>query len=146
MASSESQIDKPQRGRPKRAELPDVNINTAELLTVYYDHNTKCLSRISGTSYWMWYPWRRTVTHNNYVVTLPGCTRHRPARATGERYAIFWLSWFSIIFSIQLQAKWEKPVSLDCHCNRRPCCCCCCCWWWWWWWWWRWCCFRCWCL
>ena len=28
MASSESQIDKPQRGRPKRAELPDVNINT----------------------------------------------------------------------------------------------------------------------
>ena len=28
MTSSESQIDKPQRGRPKRAELPDVNINT----------------------------------------------------------------------------------------------------------------------
>ena len=28
MASSNSQIDKPQRGRPKRAELPDVNINT----------------------------------------------------------------------------------------------------------------------
>ena len=27
MASSDSQIDKP-RGRPKRAELPDVNINT----------------------------------------------------------------------------------------------------------------------
>ena len=27
-ASSDSQIDKPQRGRPKRAELPDVNINT----------------------------------------------------------------------------------------------------------------------
>ena len=26
--SSESQIDKPQRGRPKRVELPDVNINT----------------------------------------------------------------------------------------------------------------------
>ena len=25
MASSDSQIDKPQRGRPKRAELPDVN-------------------------------------------------------------------------------------------------------------------------
>ena len=24
----DSQIDKPQRGRPKRAELPDVNINT----------------------------------------------------------------------------------------------------------------------
>ena len=28
MASSDSQIDKPKRGRPKRAELPDVNINT----------------------------------------------------------------------------------------------------------------------
>ena len=27
MASSDSQIDKTQRGRPKRAELPDVNIN-----------------------------------------------------------------------------------------------------------------------
>ena len=29
MASSDSQIDKPQRRRPKRAELPDVNINTS---------------------------------------------------------------------------------------------------------------------
>ena len=29
MVSSESQIDKPQYGRPKRAELPDVNINTS---------------------------------------------------------------------------------------------------------------------
>ena len=28
MASSDIQIDKPQRGHPKRAELPDVNINT----------------------------------------------------------------------------------------------------------------------
>ena len=28
MARSDSQIDKPQRGRPKRAELPDVNVNT----------------------------------------------------------------------------------------------------------------------
>ena len=28
MASSESQIDKPQRGRPKRAELLDLDINT----------------------------------------------------------------------------------------------------------------------
>ena len=26
--ATDSQIDKPQRGRPKRAELPDVNINT----------------------------------------------------------------------------------------------------------------------
>ena len=28
MASSDSQVDKPQRGRPKRAEVPDLNINT----------------------------------------------------------------------------------------------------------------------
>ena len=28
MASSDSQIEKPQRRCPKRAELPDVNINT----------------------------------------------------------------------------------------------------------------------
>ena len=28
MASSDSQISKPQCGHPKRAELPDVNINT----------------------------------------------------------------------------------------------------------------------
>ena len=28
MANNESQIDKPQRGCPKRTELPDVNINT----------------------------------------------------------------------------------------------------------------------
>ena len=28
MAISDSQIDKPQNGHPKRAELPDVNINT----------------------------------------------------------------------------------------------------------------------
>ena len=33
MASSDSQMDKPQRGRPKRVELPDVNINT---LTAYF--------------------------------------------------------------------------------------------------------------
>ena len=29
MASSDNHIDKPQRGRPKKAELPDANINTA---------------------------------------------------------------------------------------------------------------------
>ena len=28
MASSDSHVNKPQRGRPKGAELPDVNINT----------------------------------------------------------------------------------------------------------------------
>ena len=29
MASSDSEIDKPQHGHPKRAELPDVNIKTS---------------------------------------------------------------------------------------------------------------------
>ena len=28
MANSDSQIDKPQHRRPKRAEMPDANINT----------------------------------------------------------------------------------------------------------------------
>ena len=28
MARSDSQLDKPQRGRPERAELPDVSIDT----------------------------------------------------------------------------------------------------------------------
>ena len=28
MESSDRRVDKPQRGRPKRAELPDLNINT----------------------------------------------------------------------------------------------------------------------
>ena len=43
MSSSNSQIDKPQRGYPKRAELPDVNINTgvqsinAERASLKYD-------------------------------------------------------------------------------------------------------------
>ena len=31
MASSDSQIDKPQHGHPKRPELPDININTGVL-------------------------------------------------------------------------------------------------------------------
>ena len=31
MATSDSQIDKAQRGCPKRAELPGVNINTGTL-------------------------------------------------------------------------------------------------------------------
>ena len=30
MTSNDSKIDKPQRGRPKRAELPVVNINTGK--------------------------------------------------------------------------------------------------------------------
>ena len=41
MATSDSQINKPHRGRPKRAELPDVNINT-----VAQNINTKSASLI----------------------------------------------------------------------------------------------------
>ena len=33
MASSDSQIDKPQRGRPKRAELPDVKTGAQSINT-----------------------------------------------------------------------------------------------------------------
>ena len=49
MASSDSQIDKPQRGRPKRAELPDVNINTGT-----QSINTERASKIQATvEYWI---------------------------------------------------------------------------------------------
>ena len=47
MASSESQIDKPQRGCPKRAELPDVNINTG-----VQSINTE---RVSLTYFILWF-------------------------------------------------------------------------------------------
>ena len=49
MASNDSQINKPQRGRPKRAELPDVNINTGaqsiniERVFLNSLHKKKCL-------------------------------------------------------------------------------------------------------
>ena len=46
MASSDSQIDKPQRGRPKRAELLDVNINTGA-----QSINTERASLISPASF-----------------------------------------------------------------------------------------------
>ena len=35
MASNNSHIDKPQRGRPKRAELPDVNMSTGAAQSIY---------------------------------------------------------------------------------------------------------------
>ena len=35
MASTDSQIDKPQCGRPKRAELQDVNMNTGAAQSIY---------------------------------------------------------------------------------------------------------------
>ena len=41
MASSDSQIDKPQRGHPKRAELPDVNINTSAQSA--FSHTDNCI-------------------------------------------------------------------------------------------------------
>ena len=53
MASSDSQIDKPQRGRPKRTELPDVNINTGvqsiiNTERVSWKHNIKTANCSSG--------------------------------------------------------------------------------------------------
>ena len=58
MASSDSQIDKPQRGRPKRAELPDVNINTGvqsintERASLMFTHMTlqQCIEVITWES------------------------------------------------------------------------------------------------
>ena len=44
MASSDSQIDTPQCGRPERAELPDVNINTGA-----QSINTERVSLTHGT-------------------------------------------------------------------------------------------------
>ena len=46
MASSDSQIDKPQCGRPKRAELPDVNIDT-DAQSINTDRASLILERIS---------------------------------------------------------------------------------------------------
>ena len=60
MESSDSQIDKPQRGRPKRAELPDVNINTgaqsinterAPLMDRNYSFHVLLLTRITYKCY-----------------------------------------------------------------------------------------------
>ena len=52
MASSDSQIDKSQRGRPKRAELLDVNINTG---TQSINSETASLRDDNGyqVSYWI---------------------------------------------------------------------------------------------
>ena len=48
MASSDSQIDKPQRGRPKRAELPDVNINTgAESINIETASSGNCTAQVN---------------------------------------------------------------------------------------------------
>ena len=45
MANSDCQIDKPQRGRPKRAELPYVNINTgAQSINTERDYNVQLTS------------------------------------------------------------------------------------------------------
>ena len=47
MAGSGSQIDKPQHGRPKTAELPDVNVNTgAQSINIERDSLMPC-TRVS---------------------------------------------------------------------------------------------------
>ena len=47
MASSDSHINKPQRGRPKRAEKPDVNINTGaqSINTESLQYGPSCIAR-----------------------------------------------------------------------------------------------------
>ena len=54
MASSDSQIDKPQRGRPKRAELPDVNINTGaqSINTERVSLNNKYNAKLINENLW----------------------------------------------------------------------------------------------
>ena len=49
MASSNSQINKPQRGRPKRAELLDVNVNTdAQSIDTesFFNHHNKTYCKL----------------------------------------------------------------------------------------------------
>ena len=52
MASSDSQINKPQRGRPKRAELPDVNINTG-VQSINSERASLCIISFMV----VWYVW-----------------------------------------------------------------------------------------
>ena len=64
-ASSDSQIDKPQRGCPKRAELPDININTGaqsintERAFLRYQNLFKrliVLWKVTSDLIWYWNP------------------------------------------------------------------------------------------
>ena len=55
MASSNSQIDKPERGRPKIAELLDVNINTG-VQSINSERAPKVIKTLNilGTKYTNW--------------------------------------------------------------------------------------------
>ena len=55
MASSDSQFDKPQGGRPKRAELPDVNINTGMSQSI----NTESLFKVAPFNNDAVFPWQQ---------------------------------------------------------------------------------------
>ena len=48
MASSDSPVDKLQRGRPKRAELPDVNRTQARKALILKTKDLKCLVVSTG--------------------------------------------------------------------------------------------------
>ena len=65
MASSDSQIDKPQRECPKRAELPDVNINKgANYFVLDRQNDIPCIPRdIQSTAVW-----GRYFSNHNYKV------------------------------------------------------------------------------
>ena len=53
MASSDSQIDKLQRGRPNRPELPDVNINTGAQSILMLKHRDLSLFEVGERSHSM---------------------------------------------------------------------------------------------
>ena len=70
MAISDSQIDKPQRGRPKRAALPDVNINTG-----VQNINTKRASSRKNLPFPPWGLCLQFINHHDSRMTgiLFGC-------------------------------------------------------------------------
>ena len=53
MASSNRQINKPQRGRSKRAELPDVNINTGVQSLFNLVEGTKKLTSVIFLTFYL---------------------------------------------------------------------------------------------
>ena len=66
MASGDSQIDKPQRGHPRRAELPDVNLNTGA-----QSINTEraCLRTVAGIDSAQLF-WKRNTCHFHHTWTV----------------------------------------------------------------------------
>ena len=61
MASSNSEIDKPQHGRPKRAELLDVNINTGVQSIKYTESLFKICTAQTLKKYPNWNPHEKLI-------------------------------------------------------------------------------------